>query len=83
MSSDTGRAVPSERAGRPFTVAAFILAALSLAMFPIAGIAGIVCGALGVSRGDRRLGIASIVASMVGFIGGFVVAGVVLSKVVS
>ena len=80
MSTDTGRAVPSERAGRPFTVAAFILAALSLAMFPIAGI---VCGALGVSRGDRTLGIASIVASVIGFIGGFVVAGVVLSKVVS
>jgi hypothetical protein len=74
--------VVSQQAGRPFTVAAFILAVLSLAMFPIAGIAGIVCGALGWSRGDRTLGIASIAASVIGFIGGFIVAGLVLTQVV-
>jgi hypothetical protein len=66
--------------GRPFTVAAFILALLSWAMMPPAGIVGVVCGALGWSRGDRTWGIVSIVASVIGFIGGFVVAGLVLTE---
>jgi hypothetical protein len=66
--------------GRPFTVAAFILALLSWAMMPPAGIVGVVCGAIGWSRGDRSWGITSIIASVIGFIGGFVVAGLVLSE---
>ena len=67
--------------GRPFTIAAFILALLSLAMMPPAGIVGVVCGAIGWSRGDRW-GIAAIVASVIGFIGGFVIAAFVLTEVV-
>jgi len=68
--------------GRPFTIAAFILALLSLAMMPPAGIVGVVCGAIGWSRGDRW-GIAAIVASVIGFIGGFVIAALVLTEVVN
>jgi hypothetical protein len=68
--------------GRPFTIAAFILALLSLAMMPPAGIVGVVCGAIGWSRGDRNWGIAAIVASVIGFIGGFVIAAFVLTEVV-
>ena len=64
--------------GRPFIVAAFSLALLSLAMFPIAGIAGVVCGSIGWSRGDKTLGAWSIVASVIGFFGGFFVAARVL-----
>jgi hypothetical protein len=67
--------------GRPFTIAAFILALLSLAMMPPAGIVGVVCGSIGWSRGDRW-GIAAIVASVIGFIGGFVIAAFVLTEVV-
>ena len=68
--------------GRPFAIAGFILALLSLAMMPPAGIVGVVCGAIGWSRGDRTWGIAAIVASVVGFVGGFVIAAFVLTEVV-
>jgi hypothetical protein len=69
--------------GRPFTVAAFILALLSLAMMPPAGIVGVVCGSIGYSRGDRKAGTWAIIASVVGFIGGFVIAGIVLTDIVT
>jgi hypothetical protein len=68
--------------GRPFTIAAFILALLSLAMMPPAGIVGVVCGSIGWSRGDRNWGILAIVASVIGFIGGFVIAALVITEVV-
>jgi hypothetical protein len=77
-----GPATPAAPSGRPFTVAAFILALFSLAMMPPAGIVGVVCGAIGYSRGDRRAAVWAIVASVVGFVGGFIIAGLVLSEVV-
>jgi hypothetical protein len=78
----SGHAVAATKmAGRPYTIAAFILALLSLAMMPPAGIVGVVCGAIGWSRGDRSAGIWAIVASVVGFIGGFVIAAFVLAEI--
>jgi hypothetical protein len=68
--------------GRPFNVAAFILALISLAMMPPAGIVGIVCGAIGYSRGDRKVATWAILASVIGFIGGFIIAGLVLTDIV-
>jgi hypothetical protein len=75
-------APPTTPSGRPFNVAAFILALISLAMMPPAGIVGIVCGAIGYSRGDRKVAVWAIVASVAGFIGGFIIAGIVLTEVV-
>ena len=78
-----GDAARGPQSGRPFTIAAFILALLSLAMMPPAGLVGVVCGAIGWSRGDRTWGVWAIVASVIGFIGGFVIAGLVLTEVVA
>ena len=76
-------AASGQPSGRPFTVAALILAFMSLAMMPPAGIVGVVCGSIGWSRGDRTLGIASVVLSVIGFIGGFILAALLLDDVVS
>ena len=84
MSAPNATSPPSTAApGRPFNVAAFILALVSLAMMPPAGIVGVVCGAIGYSRGDRTVGVWAIVASVIGFIGGFVIAGIVLTDIVT
>jgi len=64
--------------GRPWTVAALVLAGLGLIMFPIGGLVGVVCGAIGRSRGDRRLGTIAIVASVVSFFASWLVAAWVL-----
>jgi hypothetical protein len=63
---------------RGFTIAAFLLALLGLALFPIAGIAGIVCGWIGWSRGDRPLGLLAMAAGAISFIGSFLIAARVL-----
>jgi hypothetical protein len=47
-------------------------------MFPIGGLVGVVCGAIGRSRGDQRLGTIAIVASVVSFFASWVVAAWVL-----
>jgi hypothetical protein len=63
---------------RGFTIAAFLLALLGLALFPIAGIAAIVCGWIGYSRGDRPIGLLAMAAGVISFFGSFVIAGLVL-----
>ena len=64
--------------GRPWSIAGLVLAGLGLAMFPIGGLVGIVCGAIGRSKGDRDLGLVAIVASVVSFFASFVVAAWVI-----
>jgi hypothetical protein len=64
--------------GRPWTVAALVLAGLGLAMFPPGGLVGIACGAIGRAKGDRNLGLVAIVASVVSFFASFAVAAWVL-----
>jgi hypothetical protein len=55
-----------------------VLAGLGLAMFPLGGLVGVVCGAIGRSKGDRTLGVVAIVASIVSFFASFVVAAWVI-----
>jgi hypothetical protein len=64
--------------GRPWTIAALLLAGLGLAMFPLGGLVGIVCGAIGRNKGDRDLGLVAIVASVVSFFASFLVAAWVI-----
>jgi hypothetical protein len=75
---DAVRATGSPPEGRPWTVAALVLAGLGLAMFPPGGLIGIVCGAIGRSRGDQTLGLVAIVASILSFFASFVVAAWVI-----
>ena len=42
--------------GRPWAVAGLVLAGLGLAMFPLGGLVGIVCGGIARSKGDGPLG---------------------------
>jgi hypothetical protein len=64
--------------GRPWSVVGLVLAGLGLAMFPLGGLVGIACGAIGRSKGDRDLGLVTIVASVVSFFASFVVAAWVI-----
>ena len=50
-------------AGRSWSVAGLVLAGLGLAMFPLGGLVGIVCGGIARSKGDQTLGLVAIVAS--------------------
>jgi hypothetical protein len=65
--------------GRPWSVAGLVLAGLGLAMFPVGGLVGIVCGGIARSKGDQFLGMAAIVAGVVSFFASFGVAALVLS----
>ena len=65
--------------GRSWSVAGLILAGLGLAMFPIGGLVGIVCGGIARSKGDQSLGLVAIVAGVVSFFASFGVAALVLS----
>jgi hypothetical protein len=65
--------------GRSWSVAGLVLAGLGLAMFPIGGLVGIVCGGIARSKGDQSLGMAAIVAGVVSFFASFWVAALVLS----
>jgi hypothetical protein len=71
--ADTGT-VP----GRSWSVAGLILAALGLAMFPLGGLVGVVCGGIARSKGDQTLGLIAIVASVISFFASFGVAALVL-----
>jgi hypothetical protein len=71
--ADTGT-VP----GRSWSVAGLVLAGLGLAMFPIGGLVGIVCGGIARSKGDQSLGMAAIVAGVISFFASFLVAALVL-----
>ena len=72
--ADAG-AAPS---GRSWSVAGLVLAGLGLAMFPLGGLVGIVCGGIGRSKGDQSLGTIAIVASVISFFASFWVAALVL-----
>lgn len=65
--------------GRSWSVAGLVLAGLGLAMFPVGGLVGIVCGGIARSKGDQSLGMAAIVAGVVSFFASFGVAALVLS----
>ena len=65
--------------GRSWSVAGLVLAGLGLAMFPIGGLVGIVCGGIARSKGDRSLGMVAVVAGVVSFFASFGVAALVLS----
>jgi hypothetical protein len=64
--------------GRPWSIAGLVLAGLGLAMFPIGGLVGIVCGGIARSKGDGSLGLAAIVAGVISFFASFGVAFLVL-----
>jgi hypothetical protein len=66
-------------AGRAWSVGGLILAGLGLAMFPLGGLVGIVCGGIARSKGDRTLGLIAIVAGIISFFASFVVAALVLN----
>jgi hypothetical protein len=68
----------SSPSGRPWTLTGLILAVLGLAMFPLGGLVGVVCGSIGYSRGDRRLGAVAAAASVISFFASFYVAYLVL-----
>ena len=65
--------------GRPWSIVGLVLAGLGLAMFPIGGLVGIVCGGIARSKGDESLGLVAIVASVFSFFASFVVAALVLN----
>jgi hypothetical protein len=65
--------------GRPWSVAGLVLAGLGLAMFPLGGLVGVVCGGIGRSKGDTNLGLVAIVAGTVSFFASFGVAALVLN----
>jgi hypothetical protein len=64
--------------GRPWSIAGLVLAGLGLAMFPIGGLVGIVCGGIARSKGDESLGTVAIVAGVISFFASFGVAFLVL-----
>ena len=64
--------------GRPWAVSGLVLAGLGLAMFPIGGLVGIVCGGIARSKGDGTLGLVTILASVISFFASFGVAALVL-----
>jgi hypothetical protein len=66
------------REGRPWSIVGLVLAGLGLAMFPIGGLVGIVCGGIARSKGDGALGMVAIVAGVISFFASFAVAFVVL-----
>jgi hypothetical protein len=72
------RAVGTASEGRPWALAGLVLAGLGLAMFPIGGLVGIVCGGIARSKGEQRLGLVTIVASVISFVASFFVAAWVI-----
>jgi hypothetical protein len=69
---------PGRPSGRPWTLAGLLLAGLGLVMFPLGGLVGVVCGSIGYSRGDRRLGAVTVIASVISFFASFYVAYLIL-----
>ena len=69
---------PGTAPGRPWAIAGLVLAGLGLAMFPLGGLVGIVCGGIARSKGDESLGLIAIVAGVVSFFASFGVAALVL-----
>jgi hypothetical protein len=69
---------PGKPSGRPWTLTGLLLAGLGLAMFPLGGLVGVVCGSIGYSRGDRRLGVVTVIVSVISFFASFYVAYLIL-----
>jgi hypothetical protein len=69
---------PGTTPGRPWAAAGLVLAGLGLAMFPLGGLVGIVCGGIARSKGDETLGLIAIVAGVISFFASFGVAALVL-----
>ena len=69
---------PGTSPGRSWAIAGLVLAGLGLAMFPLGGLVGIVCGGIARSKGDGSLGLIAIVAGVVSFFASFGVAALVL-----
>jgi hypothetical protein len=65
--------------GRSWSVAGLVLAGLGLAMFPIGGLVGVVCGAIARGKGDVSLGTVAIVVGVISFFASFGVAALVLT----
>jgi hypothetical protein len=72
------RVTPDTAPGRPWAIAGLVLAGLGLAMFPLGGLVGIVCGGIARSKGDETLGLVAIVAGVISFFASFGVAALVL-----
>jgi hypothetical protein len=75
-----GQRLDQAPAGRSWSIAGLVLAGLGLAMFPVGGLVGIVCGAIGRNKGDRQLGLVAIAASIVSFFVSWIVAALVLGR---
>ena len=69
---------PGTSSGRSWAIAGLVLAGLGLAMFPLGGLVGIVCGGIARSKGDETLGLIAIVAGVISFFASFGVAALVL-----
>jgi hypothetical protein len=69
---------PGTSPGRSWAIAGLVLAGLGLAMFPLGGLVGIVCGGIARSKGDESLGLIAIVAGVISFFASFGVAALVL-----
>jgi hypothetical protein len=73
-----GQRLEQARPGRAWSIAGLVLAGLGLAMFPVGGLVGIVCGAIGRNKGDRQLGLVAMAASVISFFVSWIVAALVL-----
>jgi hypothetical protein len=74
VARDAGDASP----GRRWAIAGLVLAGLGLAMFPLGGLVGVVCGGIARSKGDHSLGLVTIVVSVLSFFASFLVAAWVI-----
>jgi hypothetical protein len=74
VARETGDASP----GRRWAITGLLLAGLGLAMFPLGGLVGVVCGGIARSKGDHTLGLVTIVVSVLSFFASFLVAAWVL-----
>jgi hypothetical protein len=74
VARETGDASP----GRRWAITGLLLAGLGLAMFPLGGLVGVVCGGIARSKGDHTLGLVTIVVSVLSFFASFLVAAWVI-----
>ena len=73
-------ATPGRPSGRGWSIAGIISGVLAVLIVPILlGPLGVVFGIVGLVRGDRGLGIAAIIVSILGFVIGLLVGVVLLS----
>ena len=75
---DAAREAGGASPGRRWAIAGLVLAGLGLAMFPLGGLVGVVCGGIARSKGDHTLGLVTIVVSVLSFFASFLIAAWVL-----